>query len=75
MRAVAERTAYGVAVGLPAVRGQKSVRIVYQQSVARFGDDAESAVLIDPTRARKVVLTNVPPRMRAMRDPLDLPSL
>ncbi len=54
---------------LPAVRGQKSVRIVYQQSVARFGDDAESAVLIDPTRARKVVLTNVPPRMRAMRDP------
>jgi hypothetical protein len=55
---------------LPAVRGQKSVRIVYQQSVALSGnDDLGSGVLIDPTRARKVTLTNVPPRMRAMRDP------
>lgn len=55
---------------LPAVRGQKSVRIVYQQSIARSGDIAlESGVLIDPTRARKVTLTNVPPRMRALRDP------
>jgi hypothetical protein len=55
---------------LPAVRGQKSVRIVYQQSAAWSGNDEwQSAVLIDPTRARKVTLTNVPPRMRAMRDP------
>jgi len=55
---------------LPAVRGQKSVRIVYQQSIAQAGDDSlDSGVLIDPTRARKVTLTNVPPRMRAMRDP------
>ncbi len=55
---------------LPAVRGQKSVRVVYQQSVALSGnDDLESALLIDPTRARKVTLTNIPPRMRALRDP------
>ncbi len=55
--------------GLPAVRGQKSVRIAYQQSVARSGGGKESGVLIDATRARKVTLTNVPPEMRAMRDP------
>ena len=54
---------------LPAVRGQKSVRLVYQQSLDRYGSAHESAVLIDPTRARKVTLTNVPPKMRAMRDP------
>lgn len=56
---------------LPAVRGQKSVRIVYQQSVARADNDPAKAsgVLIDPTRARKVALEEVPPAMRAMRDP------
>jgi len=61
--------------GLPAVRGQKSVSIVYQQSVAlaveagESGAMRESALLLDATRARKVELEKVPPKMRAMRDP------
>lgn len=53
--------------GLPAIRGQKSVSIVYQQSLRRGMGD--SAVLIDPTRARKTAISQVPPNMRAMRDP------
>lgn len=52
---------------LPAVRGQKSVRVVYQQSLKLGAGD--SALLIDPTRARKTSLAAVPPNMRAMRDP------
>ena len=53
--------------GLPAVRGQKSVRIVYQQSLKKGQGD--SVVLIDPTRAYKAPLAKVPPNMRAKRDP------
>ncbi len=56
--------------GLPAVRGQKSVNIPYQQSVALAQNpDKASVLLIDPTAARKVELEKVPPKMRAMRDP------
>jgi hypothetical protein len=57
---------------LPAIRGQKSVSIVYQQSLALHPNETpskNSVVLIDPTRARKVALEQLPPKMRAMRDP------
>lgn len=36
--------------GLPAVRGQKSAQIVYQQSIALDGTEAPSVALHDPTR-------------------------
>ncbi len=42
--------------GLPAVRGQTSAHVLYQQSVARTGPDAISATLHDPTRAKSVLL-------------------
>lgn len=40
--------------GLPAIRGQLSAKVLYQQSLASNGQ--ESVVLIDPTVARKVAL-------------------
>jgi hypothetical protein len=42
--------------GLPAVRGQTSLEIVYQQSQARSGRAAESVVLHDPTREKEYAL-------------------
>lgn len=42
--------------GLPAVRGQTSATIVYQQSIANLG--TETAVLHDPTRAKTVWLND-----------------
>ncbi len=42
--------------GLPAVRGQKSANVLYQQSVAQSGTTKESAVLHDPTRSKSVLL-------------------
>ena len=54
--------------GLPAVRGQKSVRIVYEQST-KLDENQDSAILIDPTLSRRVELEKVPPSMRAVRDP------
>jgi len=39
--------------GLPAVRGQKSAQIVYQQSIALDGTEAPSVALHDPTRFKK----------------------
>jgi hypothetical protein len=54
--------------GLPAVRGQLSVAVAYQQSLAL--DPAKpSVVLIDPTQARKAPLADVPGGMRSYRDP------
>src|SRR5262249_47080362 len=42
--------------GLPAVRGQTSLQIVYQQSQAAGGIDRESAILQDPTREKSFAL-------------------
>jgi hypothetical protein len=42
--------------GLPAVRGQKSANVLYQQSIAQFGTAKESAVLHDPTRSKSILL-------------------
>jgi hypothetical protein len=42
--------------GLPAVRGQTSLEIVYQQSQINNGSDYESAVLHDPTREKSFAL-------------------
>ena len=42
--------------GLPAVRGQTSARILYQQSIALNGVSKPSATLHDPTRAKTVLL-------------------
>jgi len=43
--------------GLPAVRGQSSAEVLYQQSIAVSGTTAPSVSLTDPTR-RKTVLIN-----------------
>jgi len=45
--------------GLPAVRGQTSARVLYQQSLANHGTEAPSVTLHDPTRG-KTVLINAP---------------
>ncbi len=45
--------------GLPAVRGQSSVRVLYQQSIAAAvtsGEDAASVILHDPTREKSYAL-------------------
>ena len=42
--------------GLPAVRGQTSAQVLYQQSIALGGAGAVSATLFDPTRAKTVLL-------------------
>ena len=42
--------------GLPAVRGQTSARILYQQSIALNGNAKPSATLHDPSRAKVVLL-------------------
>jgi hypothetical protein len=54
--------------GLPAVRGQLSVGVAYQQSLAL--DPAKPSVaLIDPTQARKAPLAAAPGGMKSYRDP------
>jgi len=53
---------------LPAIRGQLSVDVLYQQSTTR-GAALPSVKLIDPTVARKVVLDEIPPGMKTVRDP------
>ena len=45
--------------GLPAVRGQTSARILYQQSIALSGTTKPSATLHDPTRVKNVLLDDV----------------
>ncbi len=45
--------------GLPAVRGQTSARVLYQQSLANHGAERPAVTLHDPTRA-KTVLLNAP---------------
>jgi hypothetical protein len=52
--------------GLPAVRGQASVGVPYQQSLAV--SNRPSVRLIDPTRARQAELETVPAGMKAYRD-------
>lgn len=42
--------------GLPAVRGQSSATVIYQQSIANEG--RESVVLHDPTRAKTVLIND-----------------
>ena len=42
--------------GLPAIRGQTSLEVVYQQSQIVGGEDRESAVLHDPTREKSFAL-------------------
>ena len=44
--------------GLPAVRGQTSARVLYQQSIALTGSAAPSVTLHDPTRAKTVLLNS-----------------
>jgi hypothetical protein len=43
--------------GLPQVRGQSSVEVLYQQSIALKGDEKPSVVLHDPTRAKTVLFS------------------
>jgi len=59
--------------GLPAVRGQTSLEILYQQSQIAGGEVAESAVLHDPTREKSfalgaagngTVLDSIPPSVK-----------
>lgn len=44
--------------GLPAVRGQTSARVLYQQSIALSGTSAASVVLHDSTRAKTILLNS-----------------
>ena len=49
--------------GLPAVRGQSSLKVLYQQSIANAvasGEDAASVTLHDPTREKSSALVKVP---------------
>ena len=49
--------------GLPAVRGQSSLKVLYQQSIANAvasGEDAASVTLHDPTREKSSALAKVP---------------
>lgn len=59
--------------GLPAIRGQKSVGLVYQQSVTTNTDasiaDARSVVLIDPTVARTAPLADLATGIQSYVDP------
>jgi hypothetical protein len=54
--------------GLPAIRGQLSVAVTYQQSKA-LDATKPSVVLIDPTQARKAPLTEAPSGMKSYHDP------
>lgn len=54
--------------GLPAIRGQLSVAVPYQQSLA-LDPTKPSVVLIDPTQARTAPLAEVPGGMKSYRDP------
>ncbi len=54
--------------GLPAVRGQLSVDVLYQQSVALGDPNSKSVKLIDPTRARKAAMDGVPDAIDSYRD-------
>ncbi|MCK5528801.1 MAG: LamG domain-containing protein [Kiritimatiellae bacterium] len=53
--------------GLPAVRGQLSVDVVYQQS--EEADAQPSVKLIDPTRSRKSDMIEPPTAIKNFRDP------
>ena len=44
--------------GLPAVRGQSSAKVVYQQSIALKGAASESVLLFDPTRSKTVLINS-----------------
>lgn len=44
--------------GLPAVRGQTSARVLYQQSIAQSGTAATSLTLHDATRAKSILLND-----------------
>ena len=46
--------------GLPAVRGQTSLRVLYQQSQIDGGSNAPSVVLHDPTREKQFVASSDP---------------
>jgi hypothetical protein len=51
--------------GLPDIRSQTSVEIIYQQAVAN--GLGESVQLIDPTRERQVTLSTLPPGLETTR--------
>ncbi|NQU38880.1 MAG: hypothetical protein HQ523_02910 [Lentisphaerae bacterium] len=53
--------------GLPAIRGQLSVNVLYQQSQA-LDPDKPSVLLIDPTVVRPAALEKIPPGMKTYRD-------
>lgn len=44
--------------GLPAVRGQTSAQVLYQQSIANGGSTKPSVALHDPTRAKSVLINS-----------------
>ncbi len=54
--------------GLPAIRGQRSVTLVYQQS-EHDGQNGQSVELLDPTRVRTAALSAVPAALRTYVDP------
>jgi hypothetical protein len=55
--------------GLPAIRGQKSVNILYQQSMVLSA--TKSVELIDPTVKRTASLAGVPSGLKSYIDPKD----
>jgi hypothetical protein len=56
--------------GLPAIRGQKSVDILYQQSVAQTSNPTNKSVeLIDPTVMRTARLDKIAPAIKSYIDP------
>ncbi len=46
--------------GLPAIRGETSLEVVYQQSHVTGGESHESVILHDPTREKSVALEAMP---------------
>ena len=60
--------------GLPAVRGQTSARVLYQQSIALSGTAAPSVTLHDPTRAKTVLLNSAAVGLTALPSSLKTTS-
>ena len=52
--------------GLPAVRGQTSARVLYQQSIANSGPQQPSVLLQDPTRSKSVLINDAKVGLNAL---------
>ena len=61
--------------GLPAVRGQTSARVLYQQSIANMGASNASVILHDATRAKQVLINDPSVGLSALPASLKTSSL